>query len=408
MSSDTEGARSLFDQLTAAPPDAIMGLTDAFKKDPHPKKINLTIGVYKDAQGKTPVPSAVKKAEEKLLREEMTKSYLPIEGAPDYGARVQELMFGAAHEIISSGRAVTADTPGGTGALRVAADLLHMLRPGTTVWLSEPTWPNHPGIFEAAGLKVRTYPYYEPRTHTIDFAALMKTLEGAAKGDAVVLHACCHNPTGIDPAAEQWHALAALLHSKELLPFFDFAYQGLGEGLEEDARGLRLFAEFPGEMLVSSSFSKNFGLYNERTGALTLVTRSAEAAQISMTHLRRAIRVNYSTPPAHGAAIITTVLADPALRKEWESELKSMCRRIQEMRELFVRTLKAKGVTRDFSFLTRQRGMFSYSGLTKAQADELREKHGVYIVGSGRINVAGLTADNTGPLCDAIAAVLRN
>ncbi len=398
----------MFDQLSPAPPDAIMGLTDAFKKDPHPKKINLTIGVYKDAQGKTPVPTAVKKAEEKLLREETTKSYLPIEGTPDYDARVQELVFGAAHEIVTSGRAATAHTPGGTGALRVAADLLHILRPGTTVWISEPTWPNHPGIFEAAGLKVRTYPYYEPRSHSIDFAALTKALEGAAAGDAVVLHACCHNPTGIDPTEEQWRALSALIHSKGLLPFFDFAYQGLGDGLEEDARGLRLFAEYPGEMLVSSSFSKNFGLYNERTGAITLVTRSAESAQTSMTHLRRAIRVNYSTPPAHGASIVTTVLADPALRKEWEAELKGMCRRIHEMRELFVRTLKAKGVTRDFSFLTKQRGMFSYSGLNKAQADELREKHGVYIVGSGRINIAGLTTDNMGPLCEAIAAVLRD
>ncbi len=385
-----------------------MGLTDAFKKDPHPKKINLTIGVYKDAEGKTPVLSSVKKAEALLLRDETTKSYLPIEGAADYAAHVQELVFGAGHEIIASGRAVTADTPGGTGALRVAADLLHQLRPDTTVWLSEPTWPNHPGIFEAAGLKVQTYPYYEPRTHSIDFAALTKGLGNAAEGDVVVLHACCHNPTGIDPAAEQWKTLAALVQSKKLMPFFDFAYQGLGDGLEEDARGLRIFAEHPGEMLISSSFSKNFGLYNERTGAITLVTRSAASAQTSLTHLRRAIRVNYSTPPAHGASIVTTVLADPALRAEWDAELKGMCRRIHEMREVFVKTLKAKGVKRDFSFLIQQRGMFSYSGLTKAQVDELREKHGVYIVGSGRINVAGLTMGNMGPLCEAIAAVLRD
>jgi aspartate/tyrosine/aromatic aminotransferase len=398
----------LFDHLTPAPPDAILGLTDAFKRDAHPKKVNLTIGVYKDAEGKTPVLSAVKKAEEKLLKVETTKSYLPIEGAAEYGALVQELVFGAGHEIIKSGRAVTADTPGGTGALRVAADLLHTLRPGTTVWLSEPTWPNHPGIFEAAGLKVKIYPYYEARTHSIDFGALIKTLEGAHEGDVVVLHACCHNPTGIDPTAEQWHTLAALVHSKKLMPFFDFAYQGLGDGIEEDARGLRLFAGFPGEMLISSSFSKNFGLYNERTGALTLVARSAEAAQTSLTHLRRAIRVNYSNPPAHGASIVTTVLSDPVLRKEWDTELKAMCQRIHEMRELFVKTLKVKGVKRDFSFLARQRGMFSYSGLTKPQVDALRDNHGVYIVGSGRINVAGLTTANMEPLCEAIASVLRD
>ncbi len=259
----------MFDQLTPAPPDAIMGLTDAFKKDPHPKKINLTIGVYKDSEGKTPVLSSVKKAEALLLRDETTKSYLPIEGAADYGARVQELVFGAGHEIAKSGRAVTADTPGGTGALRVAADLLHQLRPGTTVWLSEPTWPNHPGIFEAAGLKVRMYPYYEARTHSIDFAALTKALESATEGDVVVLHACCHNPTGIDPTVEQWKTLAEIVRRKKLLPFFDFAYQGLGDGLEEDARGLRMFAENPGEMLVSSSFSKNFGIL-ERLLAMIL------------------------------------------------------------------------------------------------------------------------------------------
>lgn len=398
----------MFDQLTPAPPDAIMGLTDAFKKDPHPRKINLTIGVYKDADGKTPVLTAVKKAEAKLLRDEQTKAYLPIEGEAEYTARVQELVFGVGHDLITSKRAVTADTPGGTGALRVAADLLHQLRPGTTVWISDPTWPNHPGIFEAAGLKVRTYPYYESRSHSIDFDAMMKALDTAAEGDVVILHACCHNPTGIDPTAEQWTQIAALVHRKQLMPFFDFAYQGLGDGLEEDARGLRMFAEKSPEMLISSSFSKNFGLYNERTGAITVVTRSASAADATLTHLRRAIRVNYSNPPAHGAAIVTTVLADPALRAEWDTELRGMCKRIHEMRQLFVDTLKAKGVKRDFSFLIKQRGMFSYSGLTKAQVDELRDKHGVYIVGSGRINVAGITRHNMDPLCEAIAAVVRD
>lgn len=398
----------LFDQLQPAPPDAIMGLTDTFKKDPNPKKINLTIGVYKDARGLTPVMSAVKKAEEKLLRDETTKTYLPIEGAREYGAQILELLFGANHEIVQSGRAITADTPGGTGALRVAADLLSTLRPGTTVWISDPTWPNHPGIFEAASLKVRTYPYHDAATHGIDFPGMIKALETAQEGDVAVLHACCHNPTGIDPTPEQWKRIAEVVRRKKMLPFFDFAYQGLGESLQEDARGLRGFVYDGCEMLVASSFSKNFGLYNERTGGLTIVAHSKEAADTTMTHLRRAIRVNYSTPPAHGALVVTTVLSDPTLRAEWEKELQQMCARIHQMRGLFVETLKNKGVTDDFSFLAKQKGMFSYSGLTKQHVDALRERFSIYIVGSGRINVASMTEGNMDALCDGIAAVLKD
>lgn len=397
----------LFDQLQPAPPDAIMGLTDAFKKDPNPKKINLTVGVYKDESGQTPVLTSVKKAEERLLREETTKSYLPIEGALEYTARVQELVFGPGHEIVTSGRAATADTPGGTGAIRVAADLLSVLRPGTTVWLSEPTWPNHPGIFEAAGLKVKTYPYYDAAAHGMDFGGMMKALQGAGAGDVLLLHACCHNPTGIDPTPAQWKEIAELSRNKQMLPFFDFAYQGLGESIEADARGLRGFISDGCEMLVSSSFSKNFGLYNERTGALSIVARSKASADTTLTHLRRAIRVNYSNPPAHGASVVTTVLRDPALRAEWEAELKQMCARIQRMRELFVATLKKKGVAQDFSFIAKQRGMFSYSGLTKQHVDALRERFAIYIVGSGRINVAGMTENNMDTLCEGIAAVLK-
>jgi aspartate aminotransferase len=343
-----------------------------------------------------------------LLREETTKSYLPIEGAQEYAARVQELLFGADHEVVKSGRAVTADTPGGTGALRVAADLLSTLRRGTTVWLSEPTWPNHPGIFEAAGLKVKTYPYYDSAAHRIDFAGIITALKSADAGDVVVLHACCHNPTGIDPTPAQWKEIAEVVRSGRLMPFFDFAYQGLGESLEADAQGMRGFAWDGCEMLVSSSFSKNFGLYNERTGALTIIARSKAAADTTLTHLRRAIRVNYSNPPAHGATVVTTVLGDPALRAEWERELKEMCARIHKMRELFVATLKKKGVSRDFSFLAKQKGMFSYSGLTKQHVDALRDEHAIYIVGSGRINVASMTEDNMDTLCDGIAAVLKN
>ncbi len=397
----------LFDQLQPAPPDAILGLTEAFKKDPNPKKINLTVGVYKDESGQTPVLSAVKRAEERLLREETTKSYLPIEGAQEYTARVQELIFGAGHEIVTSGRVATADTPGGTGAIRVAADLLSTLRPGSTVWLSEPTWPNHPGIFEAAGHKVKTYPYYDATTHGLDFAGMMKALQDTGASDVLLLHACCHNPTGIDPTEAQWNEIAELSRSKKLLPFFDFAYQGLGESIEADARGLRGFISDGCEMLVSSSFSKNFGLYNERTGALSIVARTKDAAETTLTHLRRAIRVSYSNPPAHGASIVTTVLKDPALRAEWEQELKQMCARIHRMRELFVATLRKKGAAQDFSFIAKQRGMFSYSGLTKKHVDALRDRFGIYIVGSGRINVAGMTESNMDTLCEGIAAVLK-
>lgn len=397
----------MFDQLELAPPDAIMGLNEAFRNDPNTNKINLTVGVYKDAQGVTPVFSAVKKAEERLLRTETTKTYLPIEGAHEYAARVQELILGPGHEIIIGRRAVTADTPGGTAALRIAADLIHKLSPDTTVWLSEPTWPNHPGIFDAAGLTIRTYPYYDAPSHGLDFDGMKAALQMVAAGDVVLLHGCCHNPTGIDPTLDQWTELAQLLRERMAIPFFDFAYQGLGDGLEPDAQGLRAFATEGCELLVASSFSKNFGLYCERTGALTLVTHSAESAVASLSHLKRAIRVSYSNPPAHGAAVVTTILGDPQLRGEWEEEVRGMCRRINSMRQLFVDTLRKKGVERDFSFLTRQRGMFSYSGLTMDQVDALREKFSVYIVGSGRINVAAITEHNMDALCDAVADVLN-
>ena len=396
----------MFDTLDMAPPDAILGLAETFKKDPNPNKIDLTIGVYKDADGNTPIFSAVKKAEKRLLTDETTKSYLSIEGSQAYAEKVQQLLFGADHEIVSSHRAVTAHTPGGTGGLRVAADLIHSLRPGATIWLSEPTWPNHPGIFQAAGLTIKTYPYYDDEAKSLKFDAMLAALETASEEDLILLHACCHNPTGLDPTPDQWTQLAALTKKRGLLPFVDFAYEGLGDGLDEDAAGLRALCSENPELIVISSFSKNFGLYRERTGALTIVTKSQKAGEAVLSHMKRTIRCMYSNPPAHGALIVTTIFDDPDLRAEWEAELRGMCARIHDMRELFVRTLKDKGVKEDFSFLTRQRGMFSYSGLSPEQVDALREKHSVYIVRSGRINVAAMTPANMDTLCNALAAVL--
>lgn len=397
----------IFETLPMAPADPILGLTEAFNKDPNPNKINLSVGVYKDAEGKTPVFHAVKRAEERILQRETSKDYMPIQGAPDYARAVQALVLGADHPAVSEQRVATAHTPGGTGALRVAGDFIRQMLPGRTVWLSNPTWPNHPNVFKAAGLPIDTYPYFNAAANALDFDAMIAKLNTIPEGDVVVLHGCCHNPTGIDPTPEQWQIIGDILDARKLLPLIDFAYQGLGDGLEEDAAGVRALCRPGREMFICSSFSKNFGLYNERVGALTVVAANEQGVQIALSQLKACIRANYSNPPAHGAAIITTVLNDPELRAEWEGEVTAMRDRINGMRALFVDTLKAKGVQRDFSFLKQQRGMFSFSGLTKAQVETLRQKYAIYILGSGRINVAGMTQSNMGPLCDAIADVLH-
>jgi aspartate/tyrosine/aromatic aminotransferase len=396
----------VFEKLPMAPADVILGLTEAFKKDPNPKKINLGVGVYKDEQNRTPVLKSVKKAEEKLLAEETSKSYLSIPGSAAYANCVKRLLFGEGHEVLASGRAQTAQTPGGTGALRVAGDFIAQQFPGASVWVSSPTWANHNAIFEAAGLTVKTYPYYDAAGKCLDFEAMKAALSAAPAGDAVLLHGCCHNPSGIDPDDAQWKELAALTLEKGLLPLFDFAYQGFARGLDEDAAGLRAFCTAGRELLICSSFSKNFGLYNERVGAMTLVAANTGAAEAAFSHVEKAIRANYSNPPAHGGAIVSTILDTPELRALWIAELDEMRGRIRAMRELFVQTLKDKGVDRDFSFISAQNGMFSFSGLTKDQVEKLRADYAIYIVGSGRINVAGMTPANMGPLCEAIASVL--
>ncbi|HAS6083495.1 TPA: aspartate/tyrosine/aromatic aminotransferase [Vibrio vulnificus] len=396
----------MFEKVVAAPADPILGLTEEFKKDPRAEKINLGVGIYKTEQGETPVLATVKKAEAALVETEKTKSYLTIEGTAEYALAVQKLLFGADAELINAQRAKTAQAPGGTGALRVAGEFIKRQLGDVKIWISNPTWANHHGVFRAAGLETIEYAYYNPETKDKDFAAMLADLEKASAGDVVLLHGCCHNPTGIDPTAQEWEALAKLVADKGLLPLFDFAYQGFAKGVEEDAQGLRTFAKFNKEILVASSFSKNFGLYNERVGAFTLVAESQEIAETAFSQVKAIIRSIYSNPPAHGSAVVTHILNDAALRAEWEAEVAEMRDRIQEMRELFVATLKEEGVAADFSFIERQNGMFSFSGLNKDQVARLKEEFAIYIVGSGRISVAGMTKSNMGPLCKAIAAVL--
>ncbi|MEZ8823175.1 amino acid aminotransferase [Vibrio amylolyticus] len=396
----------MFEKVLAAPADPILGLTEEFKKDARAEKINLGVGIYKNENGETPVLATVKKAEAALLENEKTKSYLTIEGTAEYGVAVQKLLFGDDSEIVANKLAKTAQAPGGTGALRVAGEFIKRQLGDVKIWISNPTWANHNGVFAAAGIKTAQYGYYNAETKDKDFDAMLADLNTASEGDVVLLHGCCHNPTGIDPTAQEWETLAKLVADKGLLPMFDFAYQGFASGVEEDAIGLRTFAKYCKEILVASSFSKNFGLYNERVGAFTLVAESEEVATTAFSQVKAIIRSIYSNPPAHGSAVVTHILNDAGLRAEWEAEVAEMRDRIQEMRELFVATLKSEGVDADFSFIERQNGMFSFSGLSKEQVTRLKEEFGIYIVGSGRISVAGMTKSNMGPLCKGIAAVL--
>lgn len=399
----------MFDALEMAPPDPILGLTEAFKNDANPDKINLSVGVYKDASGTTPVLASVKEAERRILDSESSKSYMPITGSPDYGKAVQHLMFGADHEVVTSGRAVTAHCPGGTGALRVVGNYLSENHSGVSIWMSNPTWANHGAIFKAAGVEVKSYPYFDAATNSLDFDAMCAALKEIPAGDVVLLHGCCHNPTGVDPTPDQWNAVADIVAERKFIPLVDFAYQGFATGIDEDATGLRALARPGSELFVCSSFSKNFGLYRERVGALTVVAGSADTAKVVNSLVKVSIRRNYSNPPAHGAGIVVEILGDAALRQQWENELTEMRERINGMRKLFADTLAAKGKTLpggDNSFITKQNGMFSFSGLNKDQVNRLKDEKSIYIVGSGRINVAGMTESNMDSLCDAIVEVL--
>lgn len=396
----------MFEQVSMAAADPILGLTDAFKKDPREEKINLGVGIYKNERGLTPILATVKEAEKRLLTQETTKSYLSIEGIAEYGVAVQTLLFGKDADILTSNRARTAQAPGGTGALRTGADFAVKKLGIKKIWVSNPTWANHANIFKTAGLDVVSYDYYNAQSKDLDFAAMINSLQGVAAGDLVLFHGCCHNPTGIDPTLEQWEVLAKLIAELGAIAFFDFAYQGFAKGVDEDAQGLRIFAKYNKELLVANSFSKNFGLYNERVGGITLVAKNSEIAESAFSQIKAGIRSNYSNPPAHGAAVVTTILNDGALYQEWVQEVADMRERIQEMRDLFVATLKEKGVSGDYSFICRQNGMFSFSGLSVEQVNRLKEEFAVYIVGSGRISVAGMTKENMQPLCNALAKVI--
>jgi aspartate/tyrosine/aromatic aminotransferase len=396
----------MFQHIPAAPPDSILGLTEAWKNDPNPKKVNLGVGVYKDENGHTPILASVKAAEAALLASATTKSYMPIAGAPEYRKLVQDMVFGEGHAVVAAKRARTAHTPGGTAALRVGADFLRKAAPGATVWLSSPTWANHKGVFGTAGFKTADYAYYDAASKGLDFPRFAAALDQVPAGDIVLLHACCHNPTGVDLTADQWKQVAAIAARRGWLPFLDFAYQGYGDGLETDRAGVLALADACPEFLVASSFSKNFGLYQDRTGALTLVAAEAAQAEAAFSNVEIAIRVNYSNPPAHGGLIVSTILGDAALRRQWVGELDGMRAHIAGTRAKFVAALAAHGVPGDFSFITRQKGMFSFSGLSDAQVAFLRERKSIYMVAGGRINVAGITPKNIDYLCASIAEAL--
>ncbi len=390
----------MWNQIEAAPADPILGLTEAFKNDPRPGKINLGIGIYMDAAGTTPVLKSVKAAERTLLEMETTKSYLPIAGEASYGTEVQKMIFGA-----TSPRAATVHTPGGTGALRLAGELLASFS-SKTIWVSDPTWDNHKNIFKASGLTIKDYAYYNPTEKTLDEKAFFAALETVPSGDCVLLHACCHNPTGVDLSADQWDRIAALSKANGWSALIDFAYQGFSESVQADRIGVEAFLNAGVDFMVASSFSKNFGLYRERTGALTSVAADAKAASVAMSHLKATARVIYSNPPAHGGLLVTGVLQNPELLKIWEEELDAMRKRIADMRIQLADGLRQRGVKTDCTFMTEQKGMFSFSGLTKDQVNFLREEKAIYIVGSGRINVAGITPKNINTVCDAIAEAM--
>ncbi len=397
----------MFEDIQPAPADAILGLTEAFRADSNPKKVNLGVGVYQDSDGKTPILTTVMKAEQRLLADEQTKSYLPISGSPEYGQLVRGLLFGTDDPDVNSGAAITCHTPGGTGALRVGADFLRKFYPNSTVWLSDPTWANHSGIFPAAGFALNNYPYYNPETHGLNFKAMTAQLMKIPAKDIVLLHACCHNPTGVDIPDDAWREIAEIANERGWIPFLDFAYQGFRQGINEDAVALKILSAAGVEYLVASSFSKNFGLYRERTGALTLVLTDRDKAEAAFSHLKKSVRTNYSNPPAHGALIVSAILSDPALRSEWEAEVGVMRNRIADMRRLFVEKMRQCCPDQNFDFIEKQNGMFSFSGLSPAQVKYLRDKKSIYIVGSGRINTAGIRENNINYLCESLKQAIE-
>ena len=397
---------TLFSAVELAPRDPILGLYETFNADTRPTKVNLGVGVYFTEEGKIPLLRAVQVAEKQILENPESRGYLPIEGIATYNSAVQTLVFGQDNTIVASHHAATFEGLGGTGALKIGADFIKRLKPHAQVAISDPSWENHRGLFEGAGFTVINYPYYDSQTRGVNFSAMTAFLNTQPADTVIVLHACCHNPTGADLKPEQWATIVDICRNKGLIPFLDMAYQGFADGIYEDGLAVRLFADSGMSFFISSSFSKSFSLYGERVGALTIVTQNADETQRVVSQVKRVIRTNYSNPPTHGGAIVSAVLNSNELRTMWEDELSQMRDRIKQMREQLIAELKAAGANRDFSFIAKQRGMFSYTGLSKDQVDHLIADHGVYAVSTGRICVASLNTKNVGHVAKAIAAVL--
>ena len=397
---------NLFASVQLAPKDPIFGLTEAYTADQRPGKVNLGVGVYYTDDGKVPLLKAVLAAEQEVVAKQSPRAYIPIEGPNPYNSAVQNLLFGADSPLIKEGRVVTAECLGGTGALRVGGDFVKRLDTGAPAAISAPSWENHRGIFESAGYQVLEYTYFDPKTRGVDFDGMVKSLESFSAKTLVILHACCHNPTGADLTAEQWKKIISICQTRQLIPFLDIAYQGFASGIEQDGAAVRMFADSGMSFFVSSSFSKSFSLYGERVGAISIVTQSKEESARVLSQLKRVIRTNYSNPPTHGAAIVATVLNSPTLRQMWEDELAEMRERIKAMRHGLNQKLAASGVQQDFSFIEAQRGMFSYSGLTADQVAKLQEQDGIYALSTGRICVAALNTKNLDRVAQAIARVL--
>jgi aromatic-amino-acid transaminase len=398
---------SIFAAVEMAPRDPILGLNEAFNADARTDKVNLGVGVYYDDNGKIPLLAAVRTAEKARLEAMPPRGYQPIEGAAAYNNAVQNLLFGKDSALIANGQVVTIQALGGTGALKVGADYLKRLIPGATIYISDPSWENHRALFESAGFPVENYPYYEPATRGVNFAGMKAKLNQLAPGSVVVLHACCHNPTGADLTEAQWGEVVDACRERSLVPFLDMAYQGFADGIEPDAVAVRLFCASGLQFFVSSSFSKSFSLYGERVGALSIVTANKDEAGRVLSQVKRVIRTNYSNPPIHGGAVVAAVLNSPELRQMWEDELAGMRDRIRAMRVGLVENLKAAGVAQDFSFVIQQRGMFSYTGLSAAQVEQLKNEFGIYAVSTGRICLAALNSRNIGYVAKAIATVVK-
>ena len=396
----------MFEHVPPFAGDPILSLNEDFQKDPRPNKINLSIGIYFDDAGRIPVMDSVRRAEAAVVAKSGPKPYLPIEGAANFRAAVQALLFGAGHEAVRSGRIATIQSVGSSGGLKVGADFIKTYFPASQVWVSDPTWDNHRSMFEGAGITVNTYPYYDGATGGLRFDAMLEALRTLPPKSIVLLHACCHNPTGVDLTREQWAALIPVLRERSLIPYLDLAYQGFGDGIEADAHAARALAEAGLSFFIANSFSKSMSVYGERCGALSVVCPDAAQAANVLGQLKFTIRRNYSSPPIHGGQIVATVLTDPALRRDWEIELGAMRERILAMRRKLHGVLSAKLPGRDFEYFLTQRGMFSYTGLSPAQVDRLREQHGVYVIRSGRLCVAGLNTHNVEPTALAMAAVL--